>query len=140
MFDKLFKKEVQEPQKHESGFKKPEDYYGRFTLDEIDNCVDDIQLKKWSHEIQLDFDNNKIRFLQCQEINYKKRMNFCKFFIYRIHERLEEIKRIKALSHNASTRIRKSSPDRWQLMVNAIIERYPGVDLQHIINIIDKKY
>lgn len=142
MLNNLFKKEApQEPKKNfDNDRSKPENYYGRFKLEDVDDCVDEIQLNKWALEVQLDLENNKVNFERTQDLKYKKHMNFCKFFLYRIKDRIAEIKKVQHISRGVTSKIRKTSPERFQIMVNAIVERYPGVDLQHIINIIDKKY
>lgn len=116
---------------------KPEDYYGRFTLTDVDHEIDEIQLKRKLGEVELDFANNKVRYEETGDPKFKKHMNYCRFFISRIEQRISEIKKIQGLSRDV-IKYKRASPDKWKLMVSLIVERYSGVDINHINEIIDK--
>lgn len=135
MFNNLFKKEAPKEQKREitSVNSKPQDYYGRFSLEDVDRCIDDIQLNRWQSEVQLDFDNNKVRFEETQLIRYKKHMNFCKFFMHRIRERQTEIDKIEAANNRLLTRLTKTPEKKWKAIIDHIIELNPGINLQEIL-------
>ena len=139
MFKNFFKSEkpqVKEQPAVDKSF-KINDYYGRFTLEEIDAEVDLMKLRKLQEEVRLDYKNNQATFEHNGNIKTRKHMNFCRFMLSRIEQRMLEIVKIKKLSQDV-IKYKRASPDKWKLMVSIIVERYPGVDLQHIDEIIEK--
>lgn len=136
MLDKLFKRSENPKGATEKKNFLPNDYYGRFKLEDIDTEIDLITLNRRHAEVRLDFDNNRATYNDTGESRTRKHMNFCKFMLSRIEQRIAEIKKIQDLSRNI-IKYKRASPDKWKLMVSMIIERYPGVDLQHIEEIID---
>lgn len=137
MLDKLFKRSENSKGETERKSFSPNDYYGRFTLEAIDNEVDLITLNRRHSDVKLDFDNNRVTYNDTGESKSKKNMNFCRFMLSRIEQRIAEIKKIQDLSRDI-IKYKRASPDKWKLMVSLIVERYPGVDLDHINEIIDK--
>lgn len=115
------------------------DYYGRFTLDDIDSEIDVIKLNKLHAEVRLDYENNRVSYDETGNIKTKKQINFCRFMLARIEQRISELKKIKDLSRDI-IKFKRAAPDKWKLMVAIIVERYPGVDLNHINEIIDSEY
>lgn len=139
MFKNFFKSEkpqVKEEPAVDKSF-KINDYYGRFTLEEIDAEVDVMRLQKLQEEVRLDYKNNQATFEQNGNIKTRKHMNFCRFMLSRIDQRISEINKVQNLSRDL-IKYKRASPDKWKLMVSIILERYPGVDLQHIEQIIEK--
>ncbi|MGJ1359479.1 hypothetical protein ACR79K_22525 [Sphingobacterium siyangense] len=139
MFKNFFKTEkpqVKEEPAVDKSF-KINDYYGRFTLEEIDAEVDVMRLQKLQEEVRLDYKNNQATFEQNGNIKTRKHMNFCRFMLSRIEQRISEIRKVQSLSRDL-IKYKRASPDKWKLIVSIIVERYPGVDLQHIEQIIEK--
>lgn len=139
MFKNFFKSEkpqVKEEPAVDKSF-KINDYYGRFTLEEIDAEVDVMRLQKLQEEVRLDYKNNQATFEQNGNIKTRKHMNFCRFMLSRIEQRISEISKVQSLSRYL-IKYKRASPDKWKLIVSIIVERYPGVDLQHIEEIIEK--
>lgn len=138
---KFFKKETQVPEKsiRHSNFpsSRPENYYGRFTLTQVDDEVEENVLRKWLLEVKLDFDNNRIKFEESDLAKYKKQMNFCYFFRCRIEYRIKELLEIQDLNRKIISKLNGTKTDRWRLLVEFITKRYPGVKLNEIMLLMD---
>jgi len=118
MFKNFFKSEkpqVKEEPAVDKSF-KINDYYGRFTLEEIDAEVDTMKLQKLQEEVRLDYKNNQATFEQNGNIKTRKHMNFCRFMLSRIEQRISEIKKVQNLSRDL-IKYKRASPDKWKLIV-----------------------
>lgn len=137
----FFKKEAQETEKnHNQNYfpaSRPENYYGRFTLTQVDDEVDEYVLRKWLLEVKLDFDNNKIKFEESDLAKYRKQMNFCYFFRCRIEHRIKELLENQELNRKIISKLNGNKTDRWRLLVEFITKRYPGVKLSEIMLLMD---
>lgn len=136
MFTFLLNKEKSNKEKSENF--GPKNYYSRFSLDDVDNSIDVIQLKKWLAEVQLDYENNKVKMQESNDLKYKKHMNFCLFYIKRIKERMAEINLIEASNRRFIQNVNDNDDKLWQSIVQHIIELYPGINLQEIMLKIDE--
>ncbi|WP_433863199.1 hypothetical protein [Sphingobacterium thalpophilum] len=116
---------------------KINDYYGRFTLDDIDREVDSVKLEKLREEVRLDYKNNQATFEQNGNIKTKKHMNFCRFMLARIEQRIKEIERLEAANNRLITLVNKNPEKRWKAIVEHIVQLYPGINLQEIISKIE---
>jgi len=143
MFKNLFKKDAQV--EHEpsvlsldiSTEYKIQDYFGRFTLSDIDNEVDLIKLNKTRSEVRLDFENNKLNYESTLKVKCKKHMNFCRFMLSRIDQRINQISSIQASNTRLLQRISKTPDKRWEAITKHIVELYPGINLEEIILKVD---
>ena len=136
----FFKKETPKEEKETKvSFPKsrPEDYYGRFTISQVDEEIELFTLKRWLSEVRLDFDNNRAKFDDTGLTKYKKQMNFCYFFRCRIEQRILEISEIKELNRKILAKVNGNKTDRWKLLIEFITKRYPGVDLSEIMLLMD---
>ena len=116
---------------------RPEDYYGRFTLTQVDNEVEMYVLQRWLIEVRLDFDNNRIKYEDTGLSKYRKQMNFCYFFRCRIEQKINEIRDTQILNQKILSKFNGTKSDRWKLLVEFITKRYPGMDLSEIMLLMD---
>ncbi|MGA6117464.1 hypothetical protein [Sphingobacterium anhuiense] len=132
MFDKLFKKQEEVQSEAPKQF-YINDYYGRFTLEEIDNEVEVIKLQKRLEEVRLDYRNNQANHEVKQDLRSRKQMNFCRFMIARISQRIEEIKVIESANSRILHLVAKTPEKRWKAIVEHVAKLYPGINLEEII-------
>lgn len=143
MFKNLFKKDA--PMEQETTLQssdaanayKIQDYFGRFTLSDIDNEIDLIKLNKTRSEVRLDYENNRLNYETTMDVKNKKHMNFCRFMLSRIDLRIGEITSIQASNSRLLQRINKTPDKRWQSITKHIVELYPGINLEEIILKVD---
>lgn len=132
MFDKLFKKQEEVQSEAPKQF-YINDYYGRFTLDEIDNEVEIIKLQKRLEEVRLDYRNNQANYEENQDLRTKKQVNFCRFMIARINQRIEEVRAIEFANNKILHLVAKTPEKRWKAIVEHVAKLYPGINLEEII-------
>lgn len=133
MFDKLFNKSTENQAPVEQKPFSITNYYGRFTLEDIDAEPEPIKLNKMLAEVQLDYQNNRVTFEETGNLKTKKHMNFCRFMIARITQRIDEIKAIESANNKLLHLIAKTPEKRWKAIVEHVAKLYPGINLEEII-------